>query len=504
MHLSMTSKVALAALVWSLSTVAGWPQQTDQQPANQPSGPGPAAPEQPAAPAPPPGNSAPLGTSGVPAPQGESTGTPAETPAPVDTRSLAGAEAITPALPGGGRSYVLPSFSVWQAADTNSQIIPGASKVQFATIPTASLSLNDVGRRNLFSLDYQGGAMIYDTDSNLTTAFQTFGFADKYTVARWNLMIADHLSYLPQASLGFGGFGFAGTFSAQSLGLGNLGSGIALNSLYTPQQSVLTGQAGTTTNTAVAQAQYNFSPRSSLTAVGSFGIVHYTQAGLSSGNDTFLTLSYDHRVTSFDTFSVSYSFAALRFNGGSVAINDNLLRLGYAHRITNRLTATVLAGPEYTESAITGFSGVQRRWSWTGQATLGYKVERGSLSADYSHYVTPGSGVFNGAVTDIVGGGFNREVSRTWNASLNAGYSRNTPLGAYSINGNFLNPGRFDYEYGSFRLDRTFGHFARGFFVYNLQREESGAVFIPGANGRVIIRHIFGIGLELHPRPWPI
>lgn len=498
MRSSMTSKVAIVALVWSLSVAVGWPQQTDQQPANQPV---PAPPTSPQAPAAPPGNAVPLGGPGAPPAQGESSGTPAEAAGPADTRSLAGAEAITPSLPGGGRSYILPSFSVWQGADTNAQIVAGNSKVQVATIPVASLSLNDVGRRNLFTLQYQGGAMIYDTDSSLSAVFQEFGFTDKYTAARWNVLIGDHISYLPQASLGFGGIGFAGALGGQSLGLGG---GIGLNSAYIPGQSILTSQAGTTTNTAIAQAQYNFTPRTSLTAVGSFGVVHYSQAGLSSGNDGIFSLSYDHYVTSYDTLSLSYSFSALRFNGGLVAINSNLLRVGYGHRVTNRLTMTLLGGPELTQSAITGISGVRNYLSWTAQATLGYQVERGSLSAHYLHYVSPGSGVFNGAITDNVDVNMSRELSRTWNASLGGGYARNTPLGTFSINRNFSNPGSFGYEFGMFRVDRTFSHFARGFFVYNLQREESGMALIPGSNGRVIIRHIFGVGFELHPRPWPI
>ena len=498
MRLSPMHKVAVAALVWSLSMAVGWSQQTDQQPANQPGGPGPTAPQPPENPAPPPGNTAPLGAPNLPSSQDESVGTPAETSAPADTRSLAGAEAITPTLPGGGRGYIIPSFSVWQGADTNAQIVPGASKVQMATIPTGSLALNDVGRRNLFDLNYTGGGMIYDTDPGLSTMFHEFGFSDKYTAARWNLMIADRFSYLPQASLGFGGFGFAGNLSPESMGLG---SGVALNSFYTPQQSILTGQAGTTTNTVTAQAQYNLTPRTSFTGVAAYGIVHYTQNGLSSGNDTILTGSYDHQVTSFDTLTVSYSFAALRFNGGSVAINDSVLRLGYGHRITNRLTLTVLAGPEYTQTGITGISGVRSRWGWSGQATAAYRLERGNLGANYLHYVSLGSGVFSGAQTDVVDVSAGREISRTWNATISGGYSHNSALGSYSLNSNFGNAGNFDYEFGSFRLQKTFGRFAKGFFIYNLQREESSAAFLGIGNGRVIIRHIFGIGFEMHPRP---
>jgi hypothetical protein len=358
-----------------------------------------------------------------------------------------------------------------------------------------------VARRNLFSLDYRGGALIYETDSSLTSGFQEFGFSDKYTGARWNFLIADYLSFLPQTSLGFGGIGFGGGFTPQSLGLG---SGTGLNAIYTPQGSILAGQAGTTTNTAIAQAQYNLTPRSALTAVGGFGLVHYSQAGLSSGNNAFATLAYDHRVSGFDTLTVAYTFAALRFNGGSEKINNYLLRLGYGHRVTGRLTLTLLGGPEYTESLVTGVSGVHRRWGGNGQVTVSYKVERGSLSADYLHYISLGSGVFTGAVTDIVGGSFNREISRTWDASVGVGYSHNAALGPSSINPNFANPGKINYEYGHFRLSHHFGHFTEGFFTYELQRQQSGAAYVPGANSRVTIRHVFGIGLTVHPRPWPI
>ena len=498
MRLSLASKVGLAALVWSLGTAVGRSQQTDQQPANQPSGPAPASPQQPAAPAPPTGNSAPPGLPGVPAAQGESTGTPAEAPAPVDTRSLAGAEDITPTLPGGGRSYILSSFAVSQGIDTNAQIVAGASKADAAIVPLATLALNHVGRRNLFSLDYGGGAILYETNWDLSSVFQQFGIADKYTTARWNFLIADHISHLPQASLGFGGFGFAGGFGP------GLGSGIGLNSLYTPHQSILTGRAGTTNNIAVAEAQYNFTPRSAFTALAGYGLELYSQAGLSSGHYAFVTLAYDHHVTRFDTLTVAYSFAALRFNGGLDKINDYLLRLGYGHRVTDRLTLTLLGGPEYSESLVTGVSGVHGRWGGNVQVTLHYKVERGSLSADYRHYISLGSGVFRGAVTDNVNGNFDREISRTWNAGVGVGYSHNAPLGPYSINPNFANPGTVAYEYGRFRLSHNFGHFVRGFFDYNLQHQQSGAAYVPGASSRVIIRNVFRIGLELHPRPWPI
>jgi len=505
MRVKLKSALAVATLASALTTRAAWPQTVQPSQANpqtqtgqqeQKSETGPTKPTQGAPPAQP---LPPLSPTGTQEQTGE-TGTPAP---PADTRPLAGAQEITPSLPGEGRSYILSSFSVYEAGDTNARLQASTvPNLQFATIPAASIDLNKVGSANQIGLSYNGGGLIYSSDLSQSATFQYLGLSDTYSARRWKLLVADRFSYLPEATTGFGGIGMSGSFNnAQTLGLSS-GFG-ALNPIAVPGQSILAGTAGTITNVGLGQVQYTVSPRSSISAFGSYGTYHYEQTGLAGGNDSMFSVSYDRSVTSRDTLSVSYSFVATRFSAGTVQINENLWRLGYGHRVTDRLTLTLLAGPEWISSAVQTIPGVNQQWTYVVQGSLRYQLPRTGLSVAYLHYTTAGSGVYYGAQTDTVNGAISQELSRKWTLSLFGNYSRNSALGSFSVNPNVGNPGTVNYETGSFRLSRIFGRSTRAFIVYTLEHQQS-ATAVPGAAGRVIIRQIFGIGFEFHPRPWAL
>lgn len=495
--------LTITALVWTLSASFGCCQQTDQLPQQQPA---PASQQQPT------NNTQPSNTAGQAAtPPGQpipainpSTGQGEATeagPSPVDTRPLAGAELITPELPGSTHSYILPSFSVWEGADSNSLLVPGMSRFEAATIPVGVVDLNVAGRHNQFSLNLSGGGLLYDTAFSDSAGFAEAGFTDSYTTRRWSFLLSDRASYLPEASAGFAGIGFGGAFNnAPYLGVGS--GPAALNPIFTPGQSVLAGQFAATSNVSIAQAQYQLNATNSVSVTGSFGIQHYeTGTGLQSGNNTLTVFSWDHQLSATDSISVSYSLIRYRYNGGTAAINDNLWRLGYAKRISHRLALVAMVGPQLIYSAESMVPGTQKNLSVTGMATLTYHIQRVGFSLEYLHYVSPGSGIFQGANTDSVTAGFTAQLTRTWDFSLSGSNSRNTRLAAYSINPAFPNPGAIDYEYGSVRLTHVMGRYMRAFVVYNLQHQASGALFVPGSTSTGLIRHIFGIGFELHPRP---
>ncbi len=420
--------------------------------------------------------------------------------APTDTRPLAGAQAITPTLPSAGRSFLIPSFSIWEGGDTNSQLVPGYSGVSVAAIPVASLDLHDMGRHNSFDLTYGGGGFLFESNWSRSAAFDDFLISDQYTARRWNFFISDRGTYLPESALGFQGIGFAGVFNnTQALGLGS-GSG-QLNSVYTPEQSILTGYAGTLSETAIAQVQYFLTPRTSLSAVGAFGYQEYTQEGLTTSNDRFGVLSIDHQFTPTETLSFSYSIMQIRFSGGSVALSDNVWRVGYGHRVTNHFTLTLLAGPELTYSAVRGVFGVMERLNWFGQGSLGYQGERGGVTLRYLHYLTPGSGVFQGAETSIASFAVNRELSRTWTGYASVSWSTNTAFSSYSATTPYAAGGRFNYEYFNLRLSHHFGRSTRVFAVYELQHQSSGVPITVGGS-RLLSGQVFGAGIEWHPRPF--
>jgi len=500
MHVRLKSILTITLLAGALTTDAAWAQTNQSSQSNPPpaggqsqtTGAGPTKPTQgapPAQPLPP-----------LSAPGGEAQSQGGGEAAPTDTRPLAGAQDITPSLPGEGRSYILPSFSIYAGGDTNATLQPGVPPhLEFATIPVGSIQLNKVGSSNQIGLDYTGGGLIYPSDFSQSATFQYLGVSDTYSSRRWKLLGADQVSYLPEATFGFGGIGLGGVFNnAASVGLGT-GFG-ALNPMVVPGQSILTSTAGTTSNVVLGQAQYSVSPRSTISAFGSYGIFHYQQAGLADGSDSMFSVSYDLNVTSVDTISVSYSFVADRFSAGTVKINQNLWRVGYGRRITDRMSLMVLGGPMWISSAVQSIPGVTQQWTYVVQGSLRYQLPRTGLSLTYLHYVTPGSGVYYGAQTDTLNGGFSRELTRKWTVSVYGGYARNEQLGSFSVNPNYGNPGVVDYVNGSFRLSRIFGRYARGYAVYTIEHQTS-ATALPGLAGRVINRQIFGIGFELHPRP---
>jgi hypothetical protein len=486
----LRSILTIAVLIILASAAPGRPQDSGQQPAT---------PAQ--APSPPPGlgtpPQVPQGSSGSQSQQG--TGPGQESPAPVDTRPLAGAEAITPTLPFSGRSFLLPSLSVWEGGDTNAVLMQGASQLEVAAIPVGSLDLHILGQHNNFNLTDSGGGILYQSAWNDSVGFDDVMISDEYTARRWSFVISDRASYLPQGSLGFGGIGFAGVFNnPQSLGLGTGGQ---LNPAYSPQQSIVTGQYGTFSETGIGQAQYFLTPRTSISAVGAFGYQYYSEAGLLGGNDRYGVLTVDHQLTPTQTISLAYSVTQLRYDGGSVAVSNNLWRVGYAYRVTNHIALSLLAGPELTFSAERGVFGVRQNWSWAGQGSLGYHGQRGSVTLLYLHYLTPGSGVYQGAQTSVASVSVDRELSRTWSGDATVGWTNNSAISTYSINPAYAGVGSVNGEYASLRLSHNLGRSIRAFAVYNLEREESGAPLVAGSTNRLLVRQIFGVGLEWHARP---
>lgn len=420
---------------------------------------------------------------------------------PTDTRPLAGAQAITPTLPTAGRSYIIPSLSLWEGGNTNARLISGYSNVAVAAVPVGTLDLHAMGRHNSFDVDYGGGGLLYESNWNDSAAFDNLQISDSYTARRWNFFISDRGNYWPESALGFEGIGFAGVFNnAQSLGIG---TGIGqLNSFYTPAQSLLTGYAGVVSETAIAQLQYFVTPRTSVSAMGAFGYMHYTQAGLTSSNDRFGTFSIDHEFTPTQSLSFSYTVSVIHFNGGSVALSDNLWRVGYGYRVTNHISLTVVGGPQLTYSAISGVFGVSQKLSWAGQGRLGYRGQRGGVTISLLHYLTPGSGVFQGAETSVATVAVNRELSRRWSGDAAVGWSDNGAFASYSASSAYRTVGHINYEYGNLRLSHTLGHSSRVFAVYSLQHQESGAPIVPGSSSRFLNVQVFGIGIEWHPRPF--
>ena len=136
-----------------------------------------------------------------------------------DTRPLSGIEELEVESPGRSRSFVLPSLRLSTYGDTNRTILGGGGTgTELTGSVIGGLAVHQVTRRNDFSFDYQGGGMLYSRNSDLNTTIHQLGITETYQGRRWGITLGNRLSYLPESSFGFGGFGV-------SSGLGGGGGG---------------------------------------------------------------------------------------------------------------------------------------------------------------------------------------------------------------------------------------------------------------------------------------
>ncbi|MFZ0980612.1 MAG: hypothetical protein WAN23_14525, partial [Candidatus Acidiferrales bacterium] len=122
------------------------------------------------------------------------------------------------------------------------------------------------------TLNYLGGGTISSDGSASNGIVQDLGFVDRFALRRWTLSVADQLSYLPESSFGFGGLGGIGLSTGGSVGLGT--------PFGLPGQTILTGIGQRLANAFDTEADVSLTPRTTLTFVGGYSLLHYFDSDL--------------------------------------------------------------------------------------------------------------------------------------------------------------------------------------------------------------------------------
>jgi hypothetical protein len=122
------------------------------------------------------------------------------------------------------------------------------------------------------------------------------------------------------------------------------------------------------------------------------------------------------------------------------------------------------------------------------------------MGLSYSRYSTAGSGLFYGAETDRLDLSFDRRLTRSWSGSINPGYSHNTRLSQGTATGT---KGSYDALYLGAGIRRSLGRYADINLNYSLQQQRVGSG-VNQANGTSLVRHVFSLGLNFHPRQIPL
>ncbi len=344
------------------------------------------------------------------------------------------------------------------------------------------------GRSNL-SLNYTGGGSVSSSTQQYTGVqegfqnFQQLAAAQNFHTTRWAFQILDQFSYLPQGSFGFG----AGTnLGTAGIG-GSLGATVpALSNSVVPNQSIFfTGPVYS--NLGTLQATYTLSQRSSVTVSGSYGILRYSDPGDIDSDTTYASIGYNYVLSRKDDIGVAYSFSSYHYDGLDQAYGNQTVALAYSRKITGRLALQLNGGPQITTYRVPVGTATQQT-GFLVNAYLRYGARNGSLTANYVHGLSGGSGIYVGSNLDQINLSASRRLGRVWNGHVNFGYAHNSAL-------NGSGQASYDNWFGSGGVSRPLGP-----YVY-LGISYAGYISKYGTPATTNTTNSINISLQWHMRP---
>jgi hypothetical protein len=424
-----------------------------------------------------------------------------------DTRSLAGAQDLSLGAPKLSHSFWQPNVNISSTIDSNP--LNPMNSVGWTTWTSilGGIDLDRISGNSDLTLNYVGGGSLSNDGSNSNAIVQQLALRDHFTFRRYSISLIDQFGYLPESAFGYGG-SYSGIFS---------GIGQGLQSGLTPNQSILTSQGQRVSNVALGEFDTFLTPRSTITVVGAYGILHYLDNDLQNTNQTTIQVGYNYLLTRKDTIAVIYVFDAFRYSNISQSINSHNFLLSYARRVTGRLAFQISAGPNVSFSNIpisnssgvpvtTGPSTNATQLFWYLNVNLTYQLRRNlALSGSYSHGVTGGSGVLAGSLTDTVSGNMSRRLTRNMNVAWGTGYSRNSGLALTSPPSTTVQATNqtYNYFYSSVNLSRALGRSAALTVGYQVEYQNSNSLFcitVPCTTSFVRNDITFSLGWRPPPR----
>jgi hypothetical protein len=415
-----------------------------------------------------------------------------------DTTPLAGASSILIGVPRESRSYWQPSLSGVVTVDSNAGDSASGGWVTYGTV-LGSVDLRIIRGISDLNLSYLGGGTFSNSSYVGDSVVQVLGVRQRFVWHRNALMFSDSFSYLPEAGFGYGAA--IGVLPGVTTGTGSTG----LTTGFAPGTSILTTTGQQISNSSVAQFTRRVSHRGTLTLLGGYSFLHYIDNGLLNYSDISAQGGYDYQISPQNTIAVIYRFDQDRYNYTTnlPTINNHTAQLSYGRRVTGRLAFHAAGGVElsYYPASILGLTGTATTQyiNWSANAGLTYKLEHANLGITYSHWVSPGSGVFVGAITDQVSASLTRQLSRVATLNLNGGFARNKALDIVGAPGaNQI----YDYSYVGANFMKPLSRTVRLNFNYQFQYQTSNLGFCIGvACGSSYTANIISAGLNWIARP---
>jgi len=428
-----------------------------------------------------------------------------------DDRSLTGARMLSLGEIPATHSYWQPHVDISATADSNGLSQTNTTGWTSWSSVFGGIDLHHISGASNLTVLYSGGVSVSNDGSSNNEVVQSLQFIEKLSYRRTTFSIIDQVSYLPEAAFGL-----------QGAGLGNLGGtdSIGLQSNFQPGQSILTAQGQRISNTLAPEMDVYLTPRTSLTFVGTYSLLHFFDNDLLNYYGAGIQAGYNYQMTRKDTLGVLYHFTAYRYSSFNQSINDHVVQLSYARRVTGKLAFRISAGPEIASfqtpimgpgSGGTGGTGATALTSastnlyWSLSSSVNYQMHRTGLGLSYSHGVSGGSGVQAGSVSDTVNGNVSRPLSRTYSGTFSGGYARNSGLTVGTPTSTTATQSE-TYGFWTFNagLNHRMGRAMTMALTYNLQYQNSNTTFCVGPTcATSLTRHQITLSFGWHEAPIP-
>lgn len=411
-------------------------------------------------------------------------GSSASGPAQPDTHVLSGAETL-----GLGSLHRLtrifdPALQFSEFGETG--IAAGKT---LSVTSLGSLDVEQRWRRSDLTVNYRGGDTFYQPSlygiPNLP--YHNATISQRIFLGRWTLLLRDDLQYSWGSS--FGGL-FAGGATAldenRSLG--------AIQPSLTASGTIQTALARQIYTTALSEADYAFTRRTTLTFVGSYGLQHFLDSGYIDSQNATGRVGYNYALSGKNSLALTYDHNLTTFTGVSGRLETDSVQAAFGRKITGRWAFQLAAGPQFLHFHHFGLNNTKQS-SWSAFSSLSYEGRRTTYSLSYSRGVTAGSGVFFGSRTETVTATARRELTKLWSASVYGGYASNhslVPIPVFASN--------FDNWFAGARLNRPIGRQFSFGLSYEFEQQSSGVGICPVLScGLPASFSQYGLTFEWHP-----
>jgi hypothetical protein len=395
-------------------------------------------------------------------------------------------------------SYLQPSLRAAETLDSNPLMLSSSDNSYrgFTLLGGSLIWAQNLGRESEFQYS---GAVRYDTKAELQGYSQ---FSNSHAAAfskimrfrRIRLLIDDEAQYSQGSNFGAAGMEGLGLLGNQASQLNSWAtlqlSSSSLRPDILPGQSILTGDIGRITNTAMVEMDSQLSGRSTVTMAASYGLLHFESSQLVNTQQAAFIAGYNRSLTKNNSLAMEGSFARFTFQGSGNTIDTEYFTALYARQLSGRTSFEIGIGPQVTQLNAGGES--TQYVGWQGRATLQHRMRNANLSGQAARGISNGAGVLGGSVTTSGSASLGVRVSQNYNFSMTYGISRSELLGASQA---------YKTQFAGATINRAVGRYASLYLSYDSQYQATQSTCTGPACTYTGLRNVFGLGLAWTPRP---